>query len=240
MVGWLRRKKKDAAQAAQARPPEPPKLTLHLTPAARERLLEVMAREGAPETTALRLSVKTPGAGSPQYDMRLEPASAAAPDDSLIDVGGVLVVVDAVSRPEVDGVAVDFVADPLRPGFRVDPPRPEVPAGAIGAGLDGDDPLAQQVRFILDHQINPGIASHGGRAELVGIKDDVVYLALGGGCQGCAMASVTLKQGIEQIIRQALPRVRAVVDATDHALGSNPFYTSTKGGESPFHQPAKA
>jgi Fe/S biogenesis protein NfuA len=122
----------------------------------------------------------------------------------------------------------------------VDPPRYEVPPAAVGSGLDASNPLAIQVRSILDQHINPGIASHGGHAELVGIKDDVVYLALGGGCQGCAMASVTLKQGIEQIIRQTIPQVRAVVDATDHARGTNPFYTSDKNAESPFHQPAKA
>src|SRR5919201_17043 len=148
--------------------------------------------------------------------------------------------VDAASLAEVNGATVDFVDDPLRPGFRVDPPRAEVPAGAVGAGLEPNNPLAIQVRSILDQHINPGIASHGGHAHLVGIKDDIVYLALGGGCQGCAMASVTLQQGIEQIIRQALPQVRGVVDATDHAGGTNPFYTSEKGGESPFHQPAKA
>jgi Fe/S biogenesis protein NfuA len=186
---------------------------------------------------ALRLSVKNPGAGSPQYDMALEQLGSTS--DIVLDAGGFSVVVDAASLPEVDGATVDFVDDPLRPGFRVDPPVPEVPSGAIGAGLDPDglSPLAAQVRFILDQHINPGIA---GRAELVGIQDDVVYLALGGGCQGCAMASVTLKQGIEQVIKQALPQVRAVVDATDHAHGANPFYTTSKGAESPFHQAAKA
>ena len=96
------------------------------------------------------------------------------------------------------------------------------------------------MQHLLEHQINPSIASHGGHAELVGIKDDVVYVALGGGCQGCSMASVTLKQGIEQLLKQAIPRIKSVVDATDHAGGSNPFYSAEKGGESPFHQPAKA
>jgi Fe-S cluster biogenesis protein NfuA len=96
------------------------------------------------------------------------------------------------------------------------------------------------VESVLVHHVNPSIAGHGGLAQLVGVKDDVVFVALGGGCQGCSMASVTLKQGIEQILKQAIPRIRAVVDATDHALGSNPFYTSDKGGERPFHQPAKA
>jgi Fe/S biogenesis protein NfuA len=214
-------------------------LIVHFTPTARQQVLQVLSRE-QPGAVALRLSVKNPGAGSPQYDMALEQVGAARAEDSIIDAGGFLLVVDAASLPDVNGATVDFVDDPLRPGFRVDPPIPEVPAGAIGAGLEPQNPLAAQVRFILDQHINPGIASHGGLAQLVGIKDDIVYLALGGGCQGCAMASVTLKQGIEQVIRQALPQVRGVVDATDHAQGTNPFYTSAKGAESPFHQPAKA
>src|SRR5437763_1027379 len=71
------------------------------------------------------------------------------------------------------------------------------------------------------------------------VKDDVVYVRLGGGCQGCAMAAVTLKQGVEQIIRQALPQIRAVVDVTNHGQGDNPYFTSAKGGASPFHASAK-
>jgi Fe/S biogenesis protein NfuA len=231
MVSWPGRKKSEPA-------PAPPTASVHFTPAARQQVLEVLTREGGPGVAALRLSVKNPGAGAPQYDMALEQLGSSA--DTVIDAGGFSVVIDAASLPEVDGATVDFVNDPLRPGFRVDPPQIEVPSGAIGAGLDRENPLAAQVRFILDQHINPGIASHGGHAHLVGIQDDVVYLALGGGCQGCAMASVTLKQGIEQVIKQALPQVRAVVDATDHAGGANPFYTSTKDAESPFHQPAKA
>jgi Fe/S biogenesis protein NfuA len=230
MVGWPGRKK--------PAPPAVPAVSVHFTPAAREQVLQVLAREGGPGVAALRLAVKNPGSGAPQYDMALEQVGSSG--DPVIDAGGFSVVVDAASLDEVNGATVDFVDDPLRPGFRVDPPRLEVPSGAVGAGLDRDNPLAAQVRFILDQHINPGIASHGGHAELVGIQDDIVYLALGGGCQGCAMASVTLKQGIEQVIRQALPQIRAVVDATDHAHGSNPFYTSEKGAESPFHQPAKA
>ena len=237
MVSWPGRKKTaPATQVASLN--FTPVASVNFTPVAREQVLQVLAGEGGPSVAALRLSVKNPGAGAPQYDMALEHLGSTT--DTVIDAGGFSVVVDAASLPELDGATVDFVDDPLRPGFRVDPPVPEVPSGAIGAGLDRDNPLAAQVRFILDQHINPGIASHGGHAELVGIQDDVVYLALGGGCQGCAMASVTLKQGIEQVIKQALPQVRSVVDATDHARGSNPFYTSDKGAESPFHQHAKA
>src|SRR5579859_347294 len=227
MVGWFGRKPREQKKQSEPLP------RVILTPSARQQLESVFARQQQP--AALRIFVKNPGAGSPQYDMVLEAADAYQPGDTLVDAGGLRVVVDAQSLSAVDGATVDFRNDPLQPGFLVEPPRIGVPDA-----FDLADPLAAQVQSVIEHHVNPGIASHGGRAELVGVKDDVVYVALGGGCQGCSMASVTLKQGIEQILRQAIPRIKAVVDATDHAHGSNPFYTAEKAGESPFHQPAKA
>jgi Fe/S biogenesis protein NfuA len=224
MLDWLRRKPKAEKLPA-------PKV--NLTPAAHQQLAAVLNRQD--QAAALRILVKNPGAGAPQYDMALEPANMLRPGDTLVEVDGLRILVDAQSMPSVDGATVDFRDDPLQPGFIVEPAQ-----FAIPNAFDGEDPLAAQVQELLEHEVNPGIASHGGHAQLVGVKDDVVYVAMGGGCQGCSMASVTLKQGIEQILKQAIPRIRAVVDATDHALGSNPFYTSDKGGESPFHQPAKA
>jgi Fe/S biogenesis protein NfuA len=196
----------------------------------------VLARQ--PQAAALRIFVKNPGSVTPQYDMALEPASAVRHGDAVIDADGLRVFVDAQSLPAVEGATVDFRADPLQPGFVVNPPAP--PQFDVPDAFDTSDPLASQVQSVLEHHDNPGIAAHGGRAELVGVKDDVVFVAMGGGCQGCSMAAVTLKQGIEQILKQMIPRIRAVVDATDHALGNNPFYTAEKGGESPFHEPAKA
>jgi Fe/S biogenesis protein NfuA len=223
MLGWLRRKPKEKS----------PTLRVNLTPAAHQQLAAVLGRQE--QAAALRIMVKNPGAGAPQYDMALEPANMLRPGDTLVEVDGLRILVDAQSMPAVDGATVDFRDDPLQPGFIVAPPQFEVPAA-----FDGSNPLAEQVQALLEHEVNPGIAAHGGHAQLVGVKDDVVYVAMGGGCQGCSMASVTLKQGIEQILKQAIPKIRAVVDATDHAMGSNPFYTADKGGESPFHQPAKA
>ena len=95
-------------------------------------------------------------------------------------------------------------------------------------------PVALAVRKILDEQINPGVASHGGHIALIDVKDDTVFIRLEGGCQGCGMADVTLKQGIEQTIRQTVPSIAAVLDVTDHAGGSNPYYQPGKGGVSPI------
>ena len=77
---------------------------------------------------------------------------------------------------------------------------------------------------VLEEQVNPSIAAHGGRADLVAVEDASVYLRLSGGCQGCGMAKATLSQGIEVILREAIPEIGNVVDVTDHADGTNPYY----------------
>jgi Fe/S biogenesis protein NfuA len=255
-VGWFGRKRQaDTPREASSREKEPqprapetrpaeletePRVAF--TPAAHQQLAAVLGRQAEP--AALRILVKNPDAGAlsgaPQYDMALEPANTRRPGDTVIDADGLHVIVDGLSLPFVDGATIRFSDDPLQPGFLVEPPRVAGVSSDIPSTFDASDPLAIQVASVLTHHVNPSIASHGGHAELVGVKDDVVYVALGGGCQGCSMASVTLKQGIEQILKQAIPTIRAVIDATDHALGSNPFYSSDKGGESPLHNHAHA
>jgi len=88
--------------------------------------------------------------------------------------------------------------------------------------------LRKKVETILNNEINPLIAQHGGVVSLIDVRGADLYLQLGGGCQGCGMADVTLRQGIEASIRRALPEVEEVLDVTDHAAGTNPFYSPTK------------
>ena len=93
-----------------------------------------------------------------------------------------------------------------------------------------ETPEGQKIRQVLDERINPSIASHGGHISLIDVKDDRAYVRLEGGCQGCGMADVTLKQGVEVEIKNAVPEIIAVLDVTDHAGGSNPYYSAGKGG----------
>ena len=92
--------------------------------------------------------------------------------------------------------------------------------------LSGD--VAQRVIQVLDAQVNPSIAAHGGRADLVAVEDGAAYLRLSGGCAGCGMAAVTLSQGIEVAIKQSVPEIDRIVDVTDHASGTNPYYEPAK------------
>jgi len=92
-----------------------------------------------------------------------------------------------------------------------------------------DDEIRQKVQDLIEKAINPAIAGHGGFVDLMDVKDKVVYLAMGGGCQGCGMADVTLRQGIEALLRDEIPDIAEIVDATDHASGDNPYYAPAKG-----------
>ena len=88
--------------------------------------------------------------------------------------------------------------------------------------------LKTRVQELIESMINPAVAGHGGFVELVDVQDNRVYLQMGGGCQGCGAADVTLKQGIERLIKEEIPEIAEVLDATDHSAGSNPYYTPGK------------
>lgn len=105
-----------------------------------------------------------------------------------------------------------------------------VPPISEGARVESevDRAIREKVQQILEEQINPAVAAHGGVVELIDVDDATVYVQLGGGCQGCGMANVTLKQGIEAAIRQQVPEVAAIYDTTDHASGTNPYYQPSK------------
>jgi Fe-S cluster biogenesis protein NfuA len=100
---------------------------------------------------------------------------------------------------------------------------------AAGDGLAvNDDRLYEQVAKVFEEQVNPMVARHGGRVELIDVQEGVVMLRMGGGCQGCGMADVTLRQGIEGMLAQLVPAVRGIVDITDHTTGANPYFQASK------------
>ena len=88
--------------------------------------------------------------------------------------------------------------------------------------------LKTKVQELIDSMINPAVAGHGGFVDLIDVKDNKVYLTMGGGCQGCGAADVTLKSGIERLIKEELPEIEEVLDTTDHASGDNPYYQPSK------------
>jgi len=198
---------------------------LTITDAARKRIFEVRAGEPEPDALALWLEVSGVQNAAYTYDIYLQRLDEAGPDDSVQRHDDVSLVIPQASVDKVRGATLDLS------GAGMVLQNPNSPSPAVGAGrppadLSGD--VAQRVLQVLDEQINPAIASHGGRAELVTVEDGTAYLRLGGGCQGCGMATVTLSQGIEVAILDAVPEVTQVVDVTDHASGTNPYFESAK------------
>ena len=199
---------------------------LVVTAAAREKILEIRAREPEPDALALWLEVSGVRNAAYTYDMYFQRLDEAGPDDSVQRDSDVSVVVPQDSVDKVRGATLDLSGADMAVR-NPNSPSPAVGAGHPSAELSGD--VAQRVVQVLDDQINPAIAAHGGRAELVAVEDGIAYLRLGGGCQGCGMATVTLSQGIEVAILDAVPELTGVVDVTDHASGTNPFFESAKG-----------
>src|SRR3989454_867237 len=102
------------------------------------------------------------------------------------------------------------------------------PAAPAGRGSTTDDALYERVADLFESQVNPMVARHGGRVELIDVQDAVVMVRMAGGCQGCGMADVTLRQGIEAMLHQHVPEVKGIVDITDHTAGSNPYFAAAK------------
>ena len=210
-----------------------PEMVLNITEVARQKVLRVRANENEPEKLALWLEIAGVANGKYKYDMYFQPIDYAGPTDVVQSHDDISVVIPAFSVDKVRGATLDVGGDPVDGGLVLDNPNSPSPAVAVaGAGtrpqadLSGD--VAQRVLQVLDGQINPSIAAHGGHAELVAVEEGVAYLRLSGGCQGCGMASVTLSQGIEVAIKEQVPEVTRVVDVTDHASGENPYFESAK------------
>ena len=203
---------------------------LRLTDTARSRVIEVRSSEADPETLALWVEVTGESAGEYTYDMWFQAAADASPSDAVQHTDELTVVIAGSSVDKIRGATLDVSDDVAQGGMVIvnpNHPAPAPPPAGVPAG-DLSSDVAQRVLAILQEQINPAIASHGGQAELVAVDDDTAYLRLSGGCQGCGMASVTLSQGIEVAIRDAVPEIAHVVDVTDHASGANPYFESAK------------
>ena len=101
----------------------------------------------------------------------------------------------------------------------------DVVSESVLSEIEVNGELAEKIQSVLDTEINPSVASHGGVINLLGVRDSNVYIQMGGGCQGCAQSSATLRQGVETAIRRSVPEVKEIFDTTDHAAGTNPYYT---------------
>ncbi len=187
------------------------------TEGAKAHVVAFLAEESEP--LSVRIEVLDSSPLAPQYDLSLIEESERESNDQVYTQGDFDVVVPQASVDLLKGARVDWVESIQGSGFKVENPN-IVPIGEGAA----DGPVADRVKRVIEMQVNPAIASHGGSVTLVEVRDDVVYLEMMGGCQGCGMAAVTLAQGIRRIIMENVPEIRDIVDVTNHDAGVNPYY----------------
>ena len=177
------------------------------------------ASEG--ELTALRVTLDGDPV-KPEFALTLVDTSEALENESRVTVDGLTVLVEESQASVLEGATVDFVDHVNHSGFEVRLGAENAKARPRFAPPTG--PMADRIKQVLDEQVNPAIASHGGFIDLVDVDGTEVYLQMSGGCQGCAMSRMTLRQGVERMVRQAVPEITEIHDVTDHSSGENPYF----------------
>jgi Fe/S biogenesis protein NfuA len=179
------------------------------------RIEQVRANRKQPEA-GVRIAITGRQNGTFSYDLSLVAPGEERDGDLVVNgPAGIRFTMPLASAPYLDGITVD--ADRLRGALVVANPNP----------LWFDD-LARDVQRLLDDEINPSVASHGGFIDLLDVSDGIAFIHMGGGCQGCGMAEVTLGQGVRVAILERFPQIAEVRDTTDHAQGANPYYQAAK------------
>lgn len=190
---------------------------IEISVAAQAHFRRLIEREAVPGM-GVRLSAVN--AGTPRADVRLEFAEPAEllGDEWAIDCDGFTLWLEAASVRHLDGAEIDYAVQATGGQLQIRAPKVkgEVPAGSAS--------LVERVHWLVEHEINPQLAQHRGHVDVQEVTaEGVVVLRFGGGCQGCGMADVTLRQGIEKTLLEKVPGVTAVRDATDHDTGEAPY-----------------
>ena len=212
------------------------------TQSAIDMVVQARDQEIGSESHGLWMELADSSSDKRQFSMYFRPIAEASSGDFVQSHDGISIVMPGLTADRLTGGPAVFITSAvIEKGLgqvddeddfeelKVLPSSPAVTAAASGApaaDLTGD--VAQRVVQTLNQQINPSIASHGGRADLVAVEEDTAYLRLSGGCQGCGLAAVTLSQGIEVALKDSVPEIQRVVDVTDHSSGENPYYEASK------------
>ncbi|MCL7714047.1 NfuA family Fe-S biogenesis protein [Stenotrophomonas mori] len=198
---------------------------IQISDTAQRHFRKLIEREAIPGM-GVRLSAVEPG--TPRADARLEFAEPAElqGDEWAVDCDGFTLYVSASSVAWLEGAEIDYVAQAAgTQQLTIKAPRIKGEAPGEAASM------VERVHWVIENEINPQLASHGGRVAVQEVSaDGVVLLRFGGGCHGCGMADVTLKQGIEKTLMGRVPGVTAVRDATDHASGQAPYIPRDSAG----------
>jgi len=187
---------------------------IHVTEVAIAQIKRILEQEELADQ-AVRMAISDRSPTGFQYQLEFCDQSERKDDDVLVEQDEVVFFVNGDSAHDLRGTKLDYVDTGFSAGFKFENPnRPKLL----------EDPVAERVHRVLQDRINPGVASHGGHVQLLDVKDGTAYVRLGGGCQGCGQADVTVKEGITAAICEEVPEIHTVLDVTDHAAGTNPYF----------------
>jgi Fe/S biogenesis protein NfuA len=200
-------------------------MVLTVTDTARDKILELRRQEDTPDQLGLRIAVTGVRGVEYSYDLTFDPVAEAdvTAGDLVEQQGDLPVIIPSDSIDALRGATLDLPSAAGQAGLVLRNPNRPDPLSGAHVELSGTP--EEKVRQLLDQQINPALAMHGGYAALDRVEGEVAYVTMGGGCQGCAVSAMTLREGISRSIREAIPELKDVVDVTDHSLGENPYYT---------------
>jgi Fe/S biogenesis protein NfuA len=196
---------------------------IDITEEALATILELRESEGI-DDLHLALRIAGVGANGFVYETAFLRPEDVVPADHVERHDGLPVAIAETSVDDLRGAVLDLSSSGPTAGLVIRNPNTPSPGLGLGDDIELTGTPEEKVRQLLDEQINPAIAAHGGIANLVGVDGSRAMLELGGGCQGCGLAAVTLQQGIEKAILAAVPEITEVVDVTDHSLGVNPYF----------------
>ncbi|NLB57162.1 MAG: NfuA family Fe-S biogenesis protein [Gammaproteobacteria bacterium] len=196
---------------------------IQISDTAQTHFRKLIEREALPGL-GVRLAAVHPGTARADVQLEFAEPGDLKGDEWAIDCEGFTLWLDAPSVKFLDGAEIDFTSQATGGQLQIRAPKIK------GEAPDGSASLVERVRWLVEHEINPQLASHGGHVAVQEVTaEGVVVLRFGGGCHGCGMADVTLKQGIEKTLLQKVPGVTAVRDATDHDTGTAPYIKRSSG-----------
>jgi len=193
-------------------------LMIEITQSAQEYFGRLIAQQEM-DDVGLFLTVQKPGTPVASCDLQFHVPGQSGQEEIEFKYDGFKLYIPAGTERWLEEAKIDFEKTAAGSQLTIKAP------GIKGSKPDDSDSLEEKIAWVLQAEINPGLASHGGKVSLEEITpDNEVVLRFGGGCHGCGMVNVTLQEGIEKTLKEYFPEVKAVIDATDHASGSNPYY----------------
>jgi Fe/S biogenesis protein NfuA len=207
---------KDGADVSDGPP------VLAVTESALSQILELRAEEDDGDTLALRVEITGATGNDFTYDLSFAPIDEAEEGDSVTHQDELPLVVPVDTIVDLRGSTLDLPADSEHGGLVLR--NPNKPNPLVGPAVELEGTVEERIRQLLDGSINPALAAHGGFAALLKVEEPQAFVTMGGGCQGCAVSAMTLRDGIQSAIVDNIPEIDEVMDVTDHDAGENPFY----------------